>query len=63
MEGRKRRLNYYAANAVLHEIHLSVVTKQERFNTTKLSVFKSFLIQTPPPYTQKSWVLTERALA
>jgi len=31
--------NYYAANAVLHEVHLSVVTKRELSNTAQLSIF------------------------
>ena len=46
------------ANAVLHELYRSVVTKRELPNTANLSIFKSvfapFLTYDP-----ESWVMTE----
>jgi len=50
------------ANAVLHEIYCSVVTKPEVSSTTKLSVFKSVFV-TILTYDPESWVMTEIILS
>jgi len=50
------------ANAVLRELHCSVVTKRELPNTAKLSVFKSVFIPIFI-YGCALWVMTERILS
>jgi len=48
------------ANAVLHELYRSVVTKRELSNTTKLSVFKSVFVPILT-YGHQPWVMTVTA--
>jgi len=47
------------ANAVLHELYRSVVTKWEHSNTAKLAVFKSIFAPFFT-YSHESWTLIER---
>jgi len=49
------------ANAVLRELHRSVVTKRELSNTGKMSVFKSDIVPILV-FGCESWVMTERIL-
>jgi len=50
------------ANAVLGELHRSVVTKRELSNTAKLSVFRSVCVPIPT-YGNESWLMTESILS
>jgi len=48
-------------NAVVRELHLSLITKRELSNTPKLLVFKLTFIPTIT-YFHESWLMTERIL-
>jgi len=50
------------ANAVLRELHRSVVSQQQLSNTAKLSVFESVLVPILT-YVYESWVMTVRILS
>jgi len=50
------------ANAVLHELYLSVVTNRELSNIAKLSVFESVCVPILT-YGHESWLMTERILS
>jgi len=50
------------ANTVLHELYCSVVTEQELWNTTKLSVFKSVLVLVLT-HGHESWAMTDSVIS